>query len=127
VLETPPWMLWGWRGRKVSSPVTIVVRDAAKAGDKRDALEKQRLQRTADFYLGTERFADAEKTARQLVAREPGQSSGYVLLGDSLIGLQRRDEALAAYRRAMLLIPPSYEEPTLLMDRIRLAMESPRR
>jgi hypothetical protein len=127
VLETPPWMLWGWRGRKVSSPVTIVVRDAAKAGDKRDALEKQRLQRTADFYLGTERFADAENAARQLIAQVPDQANAHVLLGDALIALKRRDEALAAYRRAILLIPPSYEEPTLLMDRIRLAMESPRR
>ena len=35
--------------------------------------------------------------------------------------------ALAAYRRAMVLLPPSYEEPTLLMDRIQLAVDGRRR
>jgi hypothetical protein len=127
VIETPPWMLWGWRGRQVSQPVTVVVRDPSEAGSKRDALEKQRLQRTADFYLGTERFEEAEKAARQLVAREPDQAHAHVLLGDALIALNRRDEALTAYRRAIALIPASYEEPTMLMNRIQLAIESARR
>jgi hypothetical protein len=126
VIETPSWMLWGWRGRQVSQPVTVVVRDAKAAGT-RDALEKQRLQRTADYYLGTERFAEAEKAARQLLAHEPDQAHAHVLLGDALVALKRRDEALAAYRRAMMLIPPSYEKPTMLMDQIQTAIESPRR
>jgi hypothetical protein len=127
VLETPSWMLWGWRGRKVSQPVTVVVRDGSKAGDRRDELEKERLRRTADFYIGTERFAEAEKAARQLLAQEPDQANAYVLLGDSLLGLQRRDEALVAYRRAMVLLPPSYEEPRMLMDRIQFAIDAVRR
>ncbi|HUE89217.1 MAG TPA: tetratricopeptide repeat protein [Vicinamibacterales bacterium] len=127
VLETPSWMLWGWRGRKVSQPVTIVVRDASQAGGTRAALETQRLGRVADFYIATERFADAEKTARQLLALEPDQANAHVLLGDALLGLKRREEALATYRRAMVLLRPSYEEPSLLMDRIQRAVDAARR
>lgn len=126
VLETPSWLLWGWRGRQVSQPVTVVVRDASKAGSKRDTLESERLRRTAAFYISTTRFEEAEKAARQLVARQPDQANAHVLLGDALVALNRHGEALAAYRRAMLLIPPSHEEPTTLVDRIRLAIESPR-
>jgi hypothetical protein len=118
VLETPRWMLWGWRGRKVSQPVTIVVLDASKPGDKRDALERQRLARAADFYIGAEQFADAERTVRQLLELEPNQAEAHMLLGDSLAGLNRRDDALVAYRRALVLTPRSYEEPRVLMDRI---------
>jgi hypothetical protein len=126
VLETPSWILWGWRGRKVSSPVTIVVRDASKSGEKRAALEKERLARTADFEIAAGRFGEAEQTARQLLAIEPKQAHAHILLGDALVGLKRRDEALAAYRRAMVLLPPSYEEPTLLMDRIQRVVDGMR-
>jgi hypothetical protein len=123
VVETPAWMLWGWRGRALSQPVTIVVRDPSRAGDKRESLEKQRLARVAGFYIAAARFTEAEGTARQLLAVEPEQSRSHILLGDALAGLKRRQEALAAYRRAMALLPRSYDAPTVLMDRIRRVVD----
>jgi hypothetical protein len=41
-----------------------------------------------------------------------------MLLGDASDGMQRRPDALHAYRGAMTLLPPYDEEPTLLLDRI---------
>jgi tetratricopeptide (TPR) repeat protein len=118
VLETPFWMFWGWRGRVASAPVTIVVVDPSKTGDRRNALETQRLMRAGDFYIGVARFEEAARAAREVVKSEPNQIEAHILLGDALVGLERRQEALAAYHRALALVPRSYEQPTLLYERI---------
>ncbi len=116
VLETPTWLLWGWRGRAVSGDAAIVVRD--RADDRGEALEAQRLQRTAGHYLRVGRFKEAHAAAASLIALRPRETRSHVLFGDALAGLDRRREALDAYRRAMKLLPPSYEEPRLLMERM---------
>lgn len=118
VLETPSWMLWGWRGRAVSGAVTILVLDPPRAGEKRQALESQRLARAADFYVNAGRFADAHRLATELTSLMPNDSRSYTLLGDAAAGLDRRQEALDSYRRALALRRPSYEEPTWLYARI---------
>jgi hypothetical protein len=116
ILETPFWMFWGWRGR-VESTATVVVVDPSR-GDKAPALESQRLARAADFYVNAGRFADAHRVATALTVRMPKDSRSYVLLGDAAAGLDRREEALAAYYRAVALLPRSYEQPTLIYERI---------
>lgn len=111
VLETPVWLIWGWRGRIVSGPVIVTIADPTTAGNQRAALEAERLTLTSDYYLRFEQFEDAERVARELVQSAPTQANGEMLLGDALAGLNRREDALAAYRRALTLVPPSYEEP----------------
>ncbi len=123
VLETPFWQLWGWRGRAVSAAATVVVLDPAQAGEKGPQLEAERLARAADFYVNAGRFEDAHRAATSLTGLRPKEPRSYMLLGDASAGLDRRQEALDAYRRAMALLPPSYEEPTLLMERIRQVVE----
>ena len=122
VLETPLWMVWGWRGRAVSAPISIVVR-AAGDGVSRE-LDAQRLARSADYYLALGRFAEAHAAATELVSVKPREADSHILLGDALSGLNRRPEALAAFQRAMSLLPRSPEEPTLLYRRIDSVMDS---
>jgi hypothetical protein len=119
VLETPFWLRWGWRGRVESAPATVVVIDPPTAGEKREHLEAQRLARAAEFHLDTGRFADAHQAAAELVRLRPNESRSYILLGDASAGLNLRQEALDAYRHAMALLPRSYEEPTLLFERMK--------
>jgi hypothetical protein len=123
VLETPFWLRWGWRGRIVSAAATVVVLDPSQAGEKGQQLEAERLARSADFYVNVGRFADAHKAATSLTSIRPKEYRSYMLLGDASAGLDRRQEALGAYRRAMALLPPSYEAPTLLMERIGQVVE----
>lgn len=118
VLETPFWMLWGWKGRAVSGAATIVVVDPSRAGKKSQQLESQRLAGAADFYVKASRFADAHRLATALTRLMPNETRSYMLLGDAAAGLDRPQEALNAYRRALALRRPSYEEPTLLYERI---------
>jgi hypothetical protein len=127
VLETPFWLFWGWGGRAVSSAATIVVRDPSRPDTHIAQLEATRLTLAADFYLNAGRFADAHRLAQTLTTIKPKDSRSHMQLGDALVGMNRQQEALAAYRIALALRPPSYEEPTLLMDRIQLAIESARR
>ena len=120
-LETPLWIAWGWRGRALSAPTTIVVRAAAAGAP--NALSAQRLARTADYYVARGDFARAHTAATELVNLEPKAATTYILLGDALAGLHRRKEALESYQRAMSLLPRSYEEPTLLYRRINRVMD----
>jgi hypothetical protein len=124
VLQTPWWLRWGWTGRAVSGAVTVLVRDPSQADDRTQALEAERLARTADFYVNVGQYAEAHKAAISLVASRPKESRSHILVGDALAGLDRRQEALDAYRRAMALLPRSYEEPTLLTERIRKLVET---
>jgi hypothetical protein len=119
VLDVPRWMPSGWRGRAVSPLVTVVVVDPSKAGQQSEQLEAERLARTSAFYLNAGRFGDALDMATKLAALRPRESRSFTLLGDAAAGLNRLTEALEAYRRAMALLPRSYEEPTMLLQRIR--------
>ena len=116
VLETPFWLRWGWRGRAVSLPVTIVVR--AQGPGVASDLEVQRTARTADYYIRFSRFAEAHAAAAELVTLTPRDATAHIILGDALAGLNRRPEALESYQRAIVLLPRSIEEPTLLTRRI---------
>ncbi len=46
-------------------------------------------------YVDAERFAEAEGSLRRVLELNDGQSKAYALLGRVLIGLDRRDEAVA--------------------------------
>ena len=118
VVETPFWMPTGWRGRAESEPVVIVVRDASLQGKSGD-LDHERLARTAEFYLSTSRFDDAFRAAAALVEAKPKEPGSHLLLGDALTGLARRPEARAAYQRALALWSRAYEQPDLILARIR--------
>lgn len=118
VLETPFWLFWGWRGRLVSAAVNVEVVDAS-AGDERGLqLEGERLVLATEYYLTAGRFADAHNAATSLMAIMPDDWRSHMLLGDTLAGLDRHQEALDAYYRAMAFLPPSYEKPYVLMERI---------
>jgi len=118
VVETPSWQFWGWRGRVVSAPVTITVRARADGQAGAPGLEAQRLRQAAKYYLSVDEPAEARKSADALVTLQPNQAAPLILLGDVLVAQDRRAEALDAYRRAMALLPPSYEPPVLLQRRI---------
>lgn len=126
VLETPLWLRWGWTGRVVSAPVTVVIVDSSQAGERREELDVQRLALLAGFHTTAGRFGDAHQSATQLARLRPTEVRSHVLLGDTLAGLNRYTEALDAYRRAMALLPRSYEEPTVLLQRIRRVIEQGR-
>ena len=98
-----------------SAPVTIVVREKAPG---RDGLERERIARSAEFYLQAKRFEDARRLAQELSSRQPKNPGAWMLAGDALAGLGRPREALAAYRRALAVSPRTYEEPTLLYERM---------
>jgi hypothetical protein len=118
VVETPSWMYWGWKGRVASAAVAIVVRDPSSS-DRREQLDAERLALAAKFFLTAGRFEEARQAAVSLVTMNPLDSRSHILLGDASAGLNRLEEALDAYQRAMALLPRSYEEPRLLIDRIR--------
>jgi len=122
VLETPFWMVWGWRGLASSAPTTIIVR--ARGDGLASELDAQRMARTADYYVGLGKFAEAHAPATELVKLKPREATAHILLGDVLAGLNRRSEALESYHRAMTLLPRSIEEPTLLSRRIDSVMDS---
>lgn len=116
IVETPFWLVWGWRGHAASPVVTIVVRGPGPSTSVE--LDAQRMAATADYYLGLGKFAEAHAAAIELVGVQPKEATAHVRLGDALAGLNRKSEALASYQLAMSLLPPSYEEPTLIHKRI---------
>jgi len=118
VVETPRWQFWGWRGRAVSAPVTITVKARVDGNPDGPALEAQRLRLTAKYYLSIDQPGEARKSADALVALQPTDPVPLILLGDVLVAENRRADGLDAYRRAMALLPPSYEQPVLLQRRI---------
>jgi hypothetical protein len=114
VLETPGWMVWGWRGRVVSPSVLITVRSAVGASE----LEARRLARSVEYFIGLERFSDAHAMASALVKLRPRDADSHILLGDALAGLNRRPEAFDAYLAAVSLLPHSSEDPMVLYRRM---------
>jgi len=103
--------------RLESAPVTVVVRGAGEAAGG-DRLERERMAQSAQFYLLAKRFEDARRISGELAAREPKNCGAWMLLGDALDGLGKPREALAVYRRALAVSPRTYEEPTLLYERM---------
>jgi cytochrome c-type biogenesis protein CcmH/NrfG len=106
--------------------VTIVVVDPSRSGERRRDLEIQQFMRAASFYVGATRFEDAERAARTVIQTAPNHADAHILLGDALVGLRRREDALAAYHRALALMPASYEPPNLLYARIERVMNAAR-
>lgn len=82
------------------------------------SLESERLAGTTRYYLSAGRSAEALRFAQELATLEPERARSHVLLGDALALQGRTKEALSAYRRAMKLVPRSYDEPELLRQRI---------
>lgn len=115
LVETPWWTGSSWRG-KVTSP-SVTVRVPSDAGSRPD-LNLARLLGSADYFLLRHEYERAYAASEQLTRSAPDLVIGKIFHGDALAGLQRRDEALAAYRSALALRGVSYEEPTLLLDRI---------
>jgi hypothetical protein len=115
VLETPFWQFWGWRGRLVSATASIAIRAGNAATP---ALEVQRLSSSGAYYLRHVLYADAERVADELLRVDPRRFGAHLLRGDALAGLNRKSEALDAYRRALKLVPRSYETPDLVFQRI---------
>jgi hypothetical protein len=118
VVETPFWLRWGWHGRAVSGEVVVAVRDPTQAFPRRAVLEAERAARSAGYHVRAGRGDDALRSAQELLALEPERARSHAVLGDALAISERRPEALAAYRRALALLPPSYEEPVGLVRRI---------
>ena len=123
-VQTPPWQLWGWRGRAVSSPVMITVRARDDRKEGLEVLEKQRLKYAAKYYLSVGQPAEARSLAEELLALRTDDPATLILLGDIFTAENEPDRALAEYRRALALLPRSYEEPTRLLERIERAIES---
>ena len=96
--------------RLVSNTVTLVVEGVESAAQPSLAAEKTRLEAAARFHLRSEKWEDAHRIALQLVQRESADALAYLLLGDALNGLQRDDEALAAYREALAELPKTVDE-----------------
>lgn len=119
-----PWWAWASLRGEVRSP-GVAIRAPADAGTRGD-LKLQKLRGSAEFFLAHSRFDRAYATSKELAQLEPGSATAHILNGDALAGMNRRTEALDAYRRALTLSRTSYEEPTLLLERIARVLERPR-
>lgn len=119
-----PWWAWASSRGEVRSP-SVVIRAPADAGTRRD-LKLQKLRGSTEFFLAHRRFDRAYAASNELAQLEPGNATAHILNGDALAGMNRRTEALDAYRRALTLSRTSYEEPTVLLERIARVLERPR-
>jgi hypothetical protein len=124
IVETPWWWpaSFGWRGRAASAPVQVTVR-AAQPG----AWDERQAQDATEFYLSARRFPDAERVALEWTRRSAKNANAFAAFAQSLEGLGRDAEALAAYRTALQLVPKSPEEPRYLLDRLSALMRRTRR
>lgn len=118
-VETPLWQIWGWRGRAVSSPMTITVKARDDGQADIEVLETRRLHYAAKYYLSVGQTTEARESVEQLESVDADNPATRILLGDVFAADGETDRALAEYHRAIALLPRSYEEPTLLMERIR--------
>ena len=126
VVQIPPWHFGGWRGRAVSTPVTIVVRARDDGKEGMQTLEKQRLTYAAKYHLSVGQPTEARRVAEELLALGTNDAATLILLGDTFAAENQPNRALVEYRRALALLPRSYEEPTLLLERIARASERKR-
>jgi hypothetical protein len=118
VLKTPRWMFWKSSVDLSSNMVAIVIHRPEAPGPNGARLAAELLARRADYNLGRKRFEEARADAARLVSLQPQDPYGYVELGDALAGLGQPHASLAAYRQSRRLLPPSYDEPVWLLDRI---------
>jgi tetratricopeptide (TPR) repeat protein len=58
-----------------------------------------------NLLLNLHRYAEAEKLAREAIARDPQWASGYTHLARALVSLNRKDEAIAAAREGVRKAP----------------------
>jgi hypothetical protein len=68
VLERRFWPPWGWHGRAVSGPVTVLIDSDARVSD-RDRHSQERLILSARYYLASHQPDAARKAAAELTAR----------------------------------------------------------
>jgi hypothetical protein len=98
-----------------SNPVTLTVKVPAAPA----TAEKTRLEAAARFYLLAQRWEEAHRVASQLAGRPDADTLSYSILGDALSGLERYEEALAAYQGALAEAPSDQlEAPDYLLARI---------
>jgi hypothetical protein len=102
-----------------SNTVSVRLQPIVAGAQPSPAEEKARLEAAARFYLQSGKWQDAHRIALQLAERENADALAFTLLADALNGLRRDDEALAAYRDALALLPqPLTESPDYLFARI---------
>jgi hypothetical protein len=103
----------------VSNTVSVRVAPAASGSQASPEQEKVRLEAAARFHLQAHNWEAAHRVALQLVERQDAGTAAFILLGDSLNGLRRDGEALAAYQDAMATLPQDLKEsPDYLLARI---------
>jgi tetratricopeptide (TPR) repeat protein len=98
-----------------SNSVTLTVKVPAAPA----TAERTRLEAATRFYLLAQRWEEAHRVASQLAGRPDADTLGYSILGDALSGLERYEEALAAYQGALAEAPSDQlEAPDYLLARI---------
>jgi len=120
VLEVPKESQGKWSGRAESKPVVVSVKERIKKTTLADDQEWNQLVESINFYLRAERFENAYQLALRAIEQKPDNVDAHILLGDSLNGLRRDEEALKSYRKALFIIATKgkqYEPPTYLMLR----------
>ena len=103
----------------VSNTIRFTVRMPPDMGGNPFQDSKPRLISAVRFYLRAQKWQDAHRIALQLVQRDDVDAEAYTVLADALNGLQRNDEALAAYQAALGSLPAgATESPDYLFARI---------
>jgi Tfp pilus assembly protein PilF len=115
-------MLWRWRGRVTSAPVTVAL--AAAQTDTGQAAE--RVRESAVFYLEAHRYADARTAALAWLQTDPQSSDAYAILAEAQEGEGNTTGAMDSYQTALALRPPSREEPRYLEERLSRLMRATR-
>ncbi|WP_412069603.1 protein kinase domain-containing protein [Rubrivirga sp. IMCC43871] len=96
-----------WRKYRLTNDTTWA-RRAAEAGERAVALDPDLPPvRVAlgTIYLGTGRYADAERELREAIALDPTDAQAHHQLAGTFYYLDRFDEAVTEYRRAIALKP----------------------
>jgi hypothetical protein len=98
-----------------SNTVRVGIAPAAPAAEQ----ERRRLEAEARFYLEAEKWQDAHRIGLLLIQRQDADTTAFLLFGDSLNGLRRDQEAIAAYQEALAALPKDLEEsPDYLFARM---------
>ncbi len=74
-------------------------------------------------YLKRTDYASAEKVLRQATELDPNNADGWVSLGSALAGLNRVDEAIAAFEKA-LEISPNHSGALKALESLKKAKEA---
>jgi hypothetical protein len=78
-----------------------------------------RIESATRFFLKAGKYQEAHSLASKRVEDGPASADAYILLGDSLRGLSRDQEALVAYHEALRLVPEDLgESPESLLASI---------